>query len=297
MKTNNKQNKAKAVIGFCLVLTLTCLRAQDIGYYKLITTPYDTCYATNCDIVEANNQYYLLSNAFHNFPDIFRDTFLQKTPTVSVFDKDLNLLRQFPLDGGGMDFGTNYTGSGTIEGFYINNHFCILGKATNKEGMNVFYFAKYNADFELVQPVSLYDLNALKVVGEEGDTLEMDWTIGDVLLTRNNEFIVYFYNWHNPCRLFRLNTQGELLEEAFYDYDGTWGNLVETDSHYILSMGWYYGFVVLFHKDSLSHQEYIQVQPSWSDMVPAGPATAVGNRIIRSYDIRKNYEECTEFSY
>ena len=41
------------------------LNAQIPGSYKYIISPYDTCYAWNNDILEVNNQYYILSNVYY----------------------------------------------------------------------------------------------------------------------------------------------------------------------------------------------------------------------------------------
>jgi len=281
MNTNNKQYKATAVIGFCLVLTATCLTAQDIGYYKLITTPYDTCVAWNNDIVEVNNQYYILSVGYY--------VSAPNANTVTVFDKNLNQVQQFLLDGGGINFETMGEG---LRVFYKNNHFYILGKAEHiEEGKSTFYFAKYNENFELVQPVSSYDMT--NIIYEE-DTLNVarGFWVSDILLTRNNEFIVFLYE--PTCRLLRLNAQGELLEEVLLHFATTWGNLVETDSHYILSMSLYWNFIILFNKDSLSDYKDIRVIPKGSDMSAEGSAVVVDNRLIRAYEVSPDREECPD---
>jgi hypothetical protein len=49
---------AKAVICFCLLLTVTCLTAQNTGSYKYIIYPAaDTSYSGNSDMLVVDNHY------------------------------------------------------------------------------------------------------------------------------------------------------------------------------------------------------------------------------------------------
>jgi len=286
MNIHYKTHRIKALIGFCVFLTANCLTAQDTGIYKLITTPYDTCIGYNGDILEANDKYYILSEVYHNFS-------IQKTPTVTIFDKELNQLQQFPLDGGGIDFGTNYHSFGDMKGIYKNGHFYVFGMAEREEGLNTFYFAKYNENFELVQPVSVYNMHISYSVNEEGDTLFLrNWCLSDVLLAQNNEIIVFIHDLGSPSRLLRLNDKGELLEEVLFNSFGDMGNLVETDSNYIVHTSTWRDVVTIFNKDSLSDYKNFELSPLNNDQPPQGAAVAVGNCLIRSYSVYPIHEEC-----
>ena len=272
MIVNYRTQTAKALIGFCCFFAVNCLTAQNTGSYKYIVNTVEDILTYNFDILEIDNRYYLLSNTFYmDSLDFYKpiNTF------ITIFDEDLNSIEQITLSEIENFFAP-------FRFFYENNYLYIFGSALVDEETYKPCFAKFDKNFNLVQPVSIYTLD---------DNLGYAYLNG-MLMTEKKEFVFMVYDTYNTMfggRLFHINDKGEVLEEVFLPY-GTWsGVLAETDSHYIVN---FTGTddILLFGKDSFGTHEWLTVERNWSDLF-YGNAITVGNQLIRGYD---NMKRCVD---
>ena len=261
-------HKAKSAICFCLVLFLNHTTAQDVGHYKYII-PIDTCYSTNYDLLEANNRYYYFSSI--TSPSIFPEyQFI-----VSVYDEDLNKVEEIQLPSVLEDY---YF---PLRWFYNDGYFYAFGYYVSGNQLyppsNTVYFAKYNENFDLVQPVSFYTFD---------DTIE--YTLTGASMAKNEEFIFIFRKGqfaNLDVFLLHINKYGDILQDVSLSKpDGDGGYLIETDSNYwIFFYGWEFSFK--FCKGSLDKYEVVEREWYYDDdyyYYPLGTTIAVEDQFIQS---------------
>jgi len=277
MNTNYIKNTSKVVFCFCFILLVGYLPAQNIGNYDYIT-PYstDTCRSGNPIIFKVNNQYYFFSNVRY-------DEDSEVTPTVIVFDEKLNIIKHILLDVGGYS-----------KIYYNENYFYIFGYLSDSL-LNVVYYAKYDEDFNLAQPITTYVF----------DDTPFSWIFSYILMTKNNEFIILFSTPTAASKSYghflHINNKGEILQDVcvsiFPCYFGD-GTLVETDSYYIMNFRHsdvcFLRRILLFCKDSLEKYEWQPVEESSLYASPDGYAITVGNQLIRESGFGwMNPEDCS----
>ena len=271
MNTNNKQYKAKAVIGLCLLLSLSGLTAQNTGTYKYIIEPADTCKNENVYTLEIGDHYYVLSglNKDFSYPHIVRGF-------VTVYNKDLNREDQFFLSG--YESGSFYP----MRFSYDTNYFYVLGVVWEEpyRGLKP-CFAKYDVDFNLVPPFIVYDF--------EEDSLPYEDC--EALITRDNNFLFLVQLDDTTSRIFQINKNGDILQNVCFRSPWLFsGTLVETDSLYIRN----YRIaekILAFRKDSLEKNEWISLEWPYNKF-HEGEATAVGNKLILANEDTRRYDEC-----
>ena len=293
----------KAMFSFAFFfLFSTPFFAQNAGTYKYINT-YENCKSVNKSMLEIDNHYYLLSEVYDKYP--------KRTLVVTVFDDDLNVVKDVELDGGDMDFGVDGDATGRANLFYNENHFYVLGLFS--DSVKGVFFAKYDEEFNLVQPISTYILEDTVII--HIDTFIFDtfyyidtffarsttWYNLAVFMTKNNEFIVSLPVVHgNFARLLRIDSTGKLLNYMrLSPYGSRGGWMVETDSHYVIDL---YPNVrkhpldvhhlYRFCKDTLEKYELISIKaerPMECGFEHTGIAIAVGNHLIREHEITDYY--------
>jgi hypothetical protein len=269
------------------------LHAQNIGTYKFIITPTDTCHSSSVSILEVNKQYYLLS-ILCDYPFS-----LQKNYVVIIFDEDLNQINQIDLDGGNIDFKDADYGWFVKSLFYEKNYFYVLGGGadTFNAGYNRFFLAKYTEDFILTQPISIYTLPDTLLFYRDTlihgtDTFiyadsSSKWELSSMFMTSKSEFIVHFrLSDFSLGKLFHIDTNGTILHEMYVSPFGGGGVMVETDKYYIMANGPLMTGILLYPKDSLENYKRASLESSgWSTMESA---VAVGNQLIQdNYFINK----------
>ena len=268
---HNKQivYKAKAVICFCLFFPTGYLMSQNTGDFKYITTSMDTCRSGNLDVLEVNNQYYLLSHGESS------SVSHQTIPVVTVFDKDLNMVEQILLPEGERGFAP-------YKFFYEKNFFYVFGISLDSHLTRKNCFAKFDEDFNLVQPLSLYGLS---------DTLEYRYK--DILVTTQKEFLCLIAVKDRESRLWYINNHGDILQEVFLPHKVWWGTgaIAETDSNYFVSFR-YEDSLWRFSKDSPKKQESMYTE-CCAACSPEGTMVAIGNQLIRSNSYINSYDECS----
>jgi len=269
MTINHTTHKAKAVICFCLILAVNGLTAQNIETYKYIITPIDISPATNVDILEINNHYYILSDGWSYISS-------QTIPTINIFDEDLNSVEQILLPEGERGFRP-------YKFFYEKKIFYILGTILDSHQISKPCFAKFDKEFNLVQPFSLYNLD---------DSL--NYYFCNIIMTKKSEFMNLIDVKGREGRLWYINNNGEFLQEVILPYK-IWGNngsIVETDSNYFVDSQ-REEYLLRFPKDSLEKYDSVYVELCVS-CSPEGTMVAVGNQFLRSNSYVNFHEECTE---
>ena len=244
-----------------LLFTFFTLSAQNIGTYKYIVAPFDSVSPYRYyDMLEINNRYYVLSNGL--------DYDMQLTiEQVTVFDENFNPIEHVKL----FEKSNNFS---SVKFFLEQDTFYIFGfdNSINSEIWEL-CLAKFDKDFNLVQPVSVFGYYDLYLL--------------DILKTRKNDFIL-----HLACkggnRLMHINNKGEVLQEVLIERTEQ-GSILETDSHYIINF-WGNHVIGIFNKDSLEKYEYVN-ERAYMDM---GGATAVmvNNLVIKDASEGMLYPQC-----
>ena len=292
-----------AFLFFTFHISHFTLFAQNIGTCKFIITPTpDSDFAYNTGILEVNNQYYLLSG-ISNYP-----VYTQRKCIVTVFDENLNQINQIELDGGDVDFSATDYLWGASFFFYEKNSFYLLGGGADSatHGDRKFFLAKYNKDFTLAQPVSIYNMPDTMlfyrdtIINWQGDTMILadssnEWCLYSTFMTSNKEFIIqYELSGFGLGRLLHIDTNGKILHEMYVSPFGgraAGGPMVETDKYYIANNGSISTDILLYPKDSLEKYEWASLEQSgWFSY---GTAVSVGNQLIRDHDFidkKCNYE-------
>ena len=261
----------KAIICFCLFLITTCLTAQNSGNYKYIATPFDSILPSRyLDMLEIDNHYYVLSNGFY---DDYDNNTILPTESVTIFDKDFNPIEHIKLSTGDVKFAP-------LKFFYERNTFYIFGSG-NLIGSELWglCFAKFDKNFNLVQPVSLYGY----YFGEE------EYSSVSILKNQKKEFIVQLSNWFakDSSRLMHINNKGEVLQDVLVK--ALFGNktILEMDSNYVTV---FWGDIGLFNKDSLEKCEYVPIYTFANHL--DGSAVVVNNHVIIDAEDHILYPEC-----
>ena len=273
----------KTAIFLYFFVTVTCLTAQDTGTYKYIIFSTDTtlCTSSSGKILEVNNLYYAVSSIW-----IWHGYNMQRSTFMSVLDKNLNIIKQVPIPG-----------DTVFIPFFYNNFFYLWGcsRYSQEYPMNI-YFAKYDEDFNLVQPVITHTLDDTVFIFTDTiyDGYFSDigrWNFSDILMTKNNEFIFHFFEYQTSNSLFmRFDINGNLLEELIIpappDKMRTVGQagmlegkLVEIDSNYIMNFKYRHNQLIIFSKDSLKKYKWGETS-IWSTL-DRYAVVAVGNQLIR----------------
>ena len=273
MNTSQVTYKAIAAIGFCFFLSLNYLAAQNKGSYKYIVFPNDeTRGIINLDVVEVNNRFYLLAD------EILMDTpptaiVPERTPSITVLDEFLNITNRIELF-------KREDNVMPLKLFYEKNHFYTIGNIFYNQQIKLF-FAKFDENFNLVQPLSIYPLD---------DTLWYDYN--DVIMTKKNDFICMASHIETKRgRLFHINNNGEILQDVFLLDSNTSGqSIAETDRNYFVEIGKYAkGHFLRFCKDSLNKVDILLDIEKYEDS-PEGMIIAVGNQLIRSNTTREIHQ-------
>jgi hypothetical protein len=248
--------------------------SQNMGTYKYITAPVDTCYSENIDIFEVDNRYYLFSRITS------LSIYSQRLNIISIFDENLNRIdqKQFPDS-------EHYN---PMFLFYKNNHFYVFLRdfdslQANPLKSNPIYLAKYDKNFNLVQPVSSHVLE---------DTLS--YHVAGLFMTKKEEFIILFSQIPSfKGYLLHIDTNGKLLHKMSLPFADLDGDLLETDSNYIMSFHHSYT-VFKFSKDSLDKYEVVELEETdngYAHDLYHDAATVAGNQLIRAYYCAKECEE------
>ena len=263
--------KAKAVLCFCLILIAGSLRAQNTSHYKYTIAPVDTCQAIIADVLEANNHYYLLTGLYNSEP------FIVTTPFVAVYDEDLHPIEQISLSEIDSAFYPRRF-------FYKDNYFYVFGYVYDSSSSHIdkFYYAKYDTNFRLAQPVISYTLQdtifrLIDTVVRNNDTTIHDYMVGgagymlaDIFMTHSDEFIVHFNLMGSPGnarrgRLFHFDTTGRVLHDMFVPAFLVSGTMVETDSHYIMNYFFARTYIRLYPKNSFENYQEIELEDNLRD--------------------------------
>jgi len=271
MNTIHTGHKAKAVICFCLIFMVSGLTAQnkDRGTYKVIKKVEYPYYTSIGDALEINNHYYVLSEMHDHHINAHVDG--NHVIMVTVFDEELNMIKEFELSD---KMGYNIQLAMLL---YKDNIFYVFGEAVVREGCANPCFAKFDENFNLLQPISLYAMNDNYDYG----------LMSNIFMTEKNEFVFMTYFGFSPStyeynRLFHIDNNGELLLDTLVPYWGGWGNFTATDNHYLLNTSHSYE-VIKICKDSLGKMELVNVESVYDF---CGTATTVGNQLIRINEFR-----------
>ena len=260
-------HKAKSAICFCFVLSWNCLIAQNTGSYKYILDSERSFYN---DVLLINNHYYVLSNG-HDYGAAklyFYKYGFHPLTSVIVFDENFNKVKQIQL------LDKSFDG---ICFFYQNNHFYVFGYKYNyPEDSEHICIAKYDENFNLVQPLSLYE----------------NYIWRDIIRTKKGEFMGLVKGFGNAEGILHISDGGEFLQEVLAPCSML-SAVVETESHYFAGfVDQPYVSMLKFYKDSLEKYEFIDIgQYMPLNELPEGDAISVGNQVIfANYYILSN--EC-----
>lgn len=258
MNTKHITHTMKTLFFFCLFITIQSATAQ--GYKYILNTEANS--TANYDVLELNNQYYLLS-ALSDSLNFF--AFNHNTrAVVSIFDENLNQIEQIPLSA----IGNNFI---PFRFFYENNYFYIFGSIFVNEQTYKPCFVKLDKSFKLAQNIVLYDM---------GDGLNYDYCSYTVLITEKKEFVFLLLQKENKfSRLFHVNNKGTVLQEAVLPYDLLFSSIVAIDSHYVIENLWYDGELLKINKDSFEKNEWVWKERANNELSD-GNAIAVDNQLI-----------------
>ena len=286
MQKNNI--KYKAIICCCLFLSACCAAAQNPSHYKYMITPFDsTVWTENVDVLELNNRYYLLTSGVMirswELADDSTRRCTQRIGAVTVFDENFNQIKQLQL------LAEHNINSTAFSFFYEQDTFYVFGfymLPMSNPLWSEYYFAKFDKDFNLVQPLTTFPYHGS---GE-------NYSMGGILKTKKNEFIFQLYNLEDSSRLIHINNKGDILQDVLINsiIDGT---ILEMDSNYAIVFGIATG-IGIFNKDSLNKYKYVVPEIHQRDVpTRTGVSIVVNNQIIRSYDRSTSYKECPKDMY
>jgi len=281
MKTKKITQTVKAVLFVCLFFPLTHLTAQNTGDYKYKV--FDPFYEF-LDNVEINNQHYILTRTYSE--NFIHAPFITFTTSVIVFDENLNKIKEFPLSP------INYV----YKLLYAENNFYIISSlfdtiSMSPKPMDTISFAKYDTNFELVQPIVYYTFEEYPEATEGG--------VSQVFMTKNNEFIVevilYDNENHYDKYFWHLDNNGTPLQKiaAPHFYFGI--NPVETDNYYFFYQA-FSSSIVKINKNDLEDVNIMEnpeiLRGRGSRIEMDGSAVGVGNTFIRSQDYPIKDKKC-----
>jgi len=272
INANKTTNKAKAVISLCFVLCVNYLAAQNAGSYTCAILKDDVRHLRLCDVLEVNNQYYLLANEWTLIKIAPSQFLTEHVPTITILDASLNVTQKKELFKKEDSVLLNKI-------FYDNKYFYVFGSISYNQKSKPF-LAKYNEKFRLVQPISIYATN---------DTLSYE--IRDVLITRKNEFICLCYENKQfyDNRLLQVNKSGKMLQDVCFQNMGWRGaSIAETDSFYFVDFRNDHE-LLRFRKNSLQKYDTLTVETDEADKPEL--LISVGNQLIRS-NVSRDYQLC-----
>ena len=278
--------KAKNVIAvFCFLFPLWGLGgfasfAQSTSNYKYMITPYDTGCTANVGIFEINNRYYVFTAGdngdaaeINNISDYLD---IEDIGVVTIFDEELHPIEQIQLLADGIIIFPQQV-------FYEEDTFYVFGLHRLPSPYPIWgnCFAKFDKNFNLVQPVTTFGYNSNDSIGGY---------IISGLKTIMNEFIIQFYDVpEKNSRMVHINSNGEILQDVSIG-NILYGTVLETDNNYIIN-SWHVTSLCLLNKDSLNRYWFVQPESMPKDE-PDGKAIVINNQIIRSCNQLANHERC-----
>jgi hypothetical protein len=266
-KESKRQSKGKTIICLALAFLAMYLPAQNTGSYRYITSQQDSCIPRNMDAIEIDGYYYLLTDMItFNF-------YLERIPTVTVFDENLNKIKEICLFEGRVKIMP-------FKYFYKNDFFHLMGFHVIN-GYEKPFLMKFDKDFNIVQPLITYTLE---------DTFNYGPT--HVIMNKDNEFIYSLYDIdfsHN--RLLHIGNDGVLQQDISISQGGYRSNIAEINDYYYMECGTH---LLRFCKDSFDKVDSINIALH-ADDVPDGSLIAVGNQLIRSNMCYVFHDECGEY--
>ncbi|MBO4738255.1 MAG: T9SS type A sorting domain-containing protein [Bacteroidales bacterium] len=219
----------------------------------------------NFDVIEANNQYYLLCDKIKSRN--VGDEYTYREAAVIILNENLNIIKEVNL------FSDSIYMPRKI--FFINNMFYVFGNAYSKP-----FMAKFDENFNLLSPIFTYALN---------DTINYNYC--EVINTHNNNFLCYYVQEEEDCytRLSLIDTNNFILQDTVIPIKGRVGGLAEDNNYYYLqSRGFGQQNLIRVQKDAFHVYDYItQCDSLWSFVsLTDAMIIAANNNIIATGTIR-----------
>jgi len=248
----------KKILFSCLLLASVSLWAQNTGNHKYITYQKDSCRAVSMDVLEIDNRYYLLTDL------VIIDSFRERIPTVTIFDESLNIVKKIELFGGSVKIMP-------LKYFYLNNVFYLFGLTMDDNQKAKPFFAKFDKDFNLLQPITLYALD---------NPLEYGYTFA--MVNKKNEFLYLVWDNSSPRenRLLHIDTNGIVLHDLSLLQSYHKGSIAETDNYYFIDYG--RDYLLRLSKEPLELMDTLYITLHERD-VPEGSLIAINNQLIRTH--------------
>ena len=174
----------------CLLFVTASLSAQIPGSFKYIASQKDSCVQVSMDMIEVNNQYYLLTDMVTSY------YYLERIPTITVFDESLNKIKEIRLF-------EDRVKIMPIKLFYKDNFFYLTGLSSSN-GHGKPFLMKFDENFNIVQPLTAYALD---------DSSGYIWC--HVIMNKDNDFIYLLCARdfsHN--RLLHIGNDGVLRQDV-----------------------------------------------------------------------------------
>ena len=219
------------------------------------------------DALEVDNRYYLLTDLSTI------NSFRERVPTVTIFDESLNIIKKIELFGGSVRIMP-------IKYFYVNNVFYLLGLAMDDNQKAKPFLAKFDKDFNLLQPITLYALDN-----------PLEYSYNFAMMNKKNEFLYLIWDNSYPKenRLLHIDTNGNVLSDLSLPYYIPNGSIAETDNFYFIE---YKKYLLKLNKEPLKLVDTLYPIKHEND-VPDGSLIAINNQLIRTNTYYSAYDICS----